>query len=194
MLKEVHKIVRQSGERRIIIANSAASIDESNKNDVVIDGSHFGLIVGEMALKAKKAGADLVLERGEVEALANNKKKQKKIAETYNFFIAEAPLMPIVGRVLGSTLGPRGRMPTPLHPTSNVGDYIERHRKMVLARLRGQPVIQCAVGNEISPDEQIAENVKTTLRSIERKLKRGDKNIRSVYLKTTMGSPAKVKM
>ena len=122
------------------------------------------------------------------------KKKQKKIAETYKFFIAEAPLMPIVGRVLGSTLGPRGRMPTPLIPTSNVGDYIERHRKMILVRLRGQPVIQCSVGNESSPDEQIAENVQTTLRSIERKLKRGDKNIRSVYLKTTMGSPAKVRM
>ena len=52
LIKEFHKIVKQSGERRIIIANSATSIDESNKNDVVVDGSHFGLNVGEMALKA----------------------------------------------------------------------------------------------------------------------------------------------
>jgi len=50
LVKEVHKVVKQSGGRRIIIANSATSIDENNKNDVVVDGSHFGLNVGEMAL------------------------------------------------------------------------------------------------------------------------------------------------
>jgi len=52
LIKEVHKIVKQSGERRIIIANSATSIDENNKNDVVVDGSHFGLNVGEMAFNS----------------------------------------------------------------------------------------------------------------------------------------------
>lgn len=56
MIKEVHKIVRQSGKRRIIIANSATSIDESNENDVVVDGSHFGRNVGEMAFNAKIRG------------------------------------------------------------------------------------------------------------------------------------------
>jgi len=52
LIKEVHNIIKQSGERRIIVANSATSIDEKNKNDVVVDGSHFGLNVGEMALAA----------------------------------------------------------------------------------------------------------------------------------------------
>lgn len=52
MVKEIHKIVRESRGRRIIIANSATSIDETNKNDVVVDGSHFGLNVGEMAQQA----------------------------------------------------------------------------------------------------------------------------------------------
>ena len=56
MVKEVHKIVRQSGERRIIIANSATSINESNENDVVVDGSHFGRNVGEMEFNAKIRG------------------------------------------------------------------------------------------------------------------------------------------
>jgi hypothetical protein len=52
LVKEVHKIVKQSEGRRIIIADSATSFDENNKNDVVVDGSHCGLNVGEMALKA----------------------------------------------------------------------------------------------------------------------------------------------
>ena len=56
LIKEVHKIVKQSGVRRIIIANSATSIDENNKNDVVVVGSHFGRNVGEMAFNAKIRG------------------------------------------------------------------------------------------------------------------------------------------
>ena len=56
MVKEVHKIVKESSGRRIIIANSATSIDESNKNDVVVDGSHFGINVGEMMVNARIRG------------------------------------------------------------------------------------------------------------------------------------------
>jgi len=148
---------------------------------------------GEMALKAKRAGGDLVMERSDLETLMGDKKKQKKLASAYDFFIAEAPLMPLVGKILGTTLGPKGRMPTPVPPTANIGEHIERHRKMVLIRLRGQPVLQCRVGTEDMPDEQIAENLQAVMTRIERRLKRGTKNIRSIRLKTTMGPPVKVK-
>ena len=149
---------------------------------------------GEMALKAKRTGANLVIKRGDLGALMGDKKKQKELAKTYDFFIAEAPLMPLVGKSLGSTLGPRGKMPTPVPPTANIADQIEKHRKMVLLRMRGQPVLQCRVGNENMADEEIAENIQTVVRRIEGKLKRGIKNIRSIRLKTTMGSPVKVAM
>jgi len=148
---------------------------------------------GEMALKARRAGADLVIERGDLEALTGDKKKQKKLADTYDFFIAEAPLMPLVGKSLGATLGPKGKMPTPVPPTANIADQIEKHRKMVFVRLRGQPVLQCRIGNESMSNEEIVENVQAVMRRIEGKLKRGIKNIRSIHLKTTMGRPVKVR-
>ncbi len=149
---------------------------------------------GEMALKAKKAGADLVMERNEVESLASDKKKQKQIVASYDLFLAEAPLMPVVGRSMGATLGPKGKMPTPLPPNANIEDQIQRQRKVVFIRLRGQPVLQSAVGTEDMTDDQIAENVQTVLRRLEGKLKRGAKNIRSIRLKTTMGQPVRIKM
>ncbi len=123
-----------------------------------------------------------------------DKKKQKKLANTFDFFIAEAPLMPLVGKSLGATLGPRGKMPTPVPPTANIVDQIEKHRKTVLLRIRGQPVLQCRVGNENMADEEIAENIQAVMKRIEGKLKRGIKNIRSIRLKTTMGTPIKVEM
>ena len=149
---------------------------------------------GEMAFKAKKAGASLVVERAALEALVGDKKKQKVLAKNYDFFIAEAPLMPLVGRSLGASLGPRGKMPTPVPPNANIKEQIEKHRKLVLVRMRGQPVLQCRVGNEDMADKEIAENVQAIMRRIEGKLKRGIKNVKSVYLKTSMGSAVKVAM
>lgn len=149
---------------------------------------------GEMALKAKKAGASLVVERAALEALVGDKKKQKDLAKNYDLFIAEAPLMPLVGRSLGASLGPRGKMPTPVPPNANIENQIKRHRKLVFVRMRGQPVLQCRVGNEDMADNEIAENVQAIVRRIEGKLKRGIKNVKSIYLKTSMGSAVKVAM
>jgi len=149
---------------------------------------------GELALKAKKADADLVMERSELEALAGDKKKQKKLAETYESFIAEAPLMPTVGRVLGAVLGPKGRMPTPVAPTVNIAEVIEKQRKTLLVRMRAQPILQCRIGTEDMPDEQIAENIQAVIRRLEGKLKRGLKNIRSLIIKTAMGPPIELKV
>ena len=149
---------------------------------------------GEMALKAKKANADLVIKKTELQALAGDKKKQKELAKAYDFFIAEAPLMPLVGKILGATLGPKGKMPTPVPPTANIAEHIKKHRKMVFIRVREQPVLQCRVGTENMEDNKIAENSQAVIRRVEGKLRRGIKNIRSIHLKTSMGSPIKMKM
>ena len=149
---------------------------------------------GELALKARKAGADLVIERAELEALAGDKKRQKSLVNDYDTFISEAPLMPTVGRVLGAVLGPKGRMPTPVAPNVNIADIIEKQRKIVQIRLRGQPVLQCRIGTEDMPDEQIAENIETVIRRLEGKLKRGLKNVRSIVIKTAMGPPIKMRI
>jgi len=149
---------------------------------------------GELALKAKKAGADLVMERRELEALAGDKKKRKALAQTYDFFIAEAPFMPLIGKILGSALGPKGRMPTPVSPTANIAEHIKKSRKTVMVRLRGQPVLQCRIGTDEMPEEQVAENIRAVLGRLEGKLKRGFRNVESIYIKTTMGLPVKIEI
>ncbi|UCH32761.1 MAG: 50S ribosomal protein L1 [Candidatus Bathyarchaeota archaeon] len=152
------------------------------------------IATGELALKAKKAGADLIMGKAELESLATDKKGQKKLANDYDSFIAEAPLMVLVGRTLGPTLGPRGKMPKPVPPSIDIKNQISRSGKTVTLRLRGQPTLQCAVGTEDMKDEEIAANVMAVVRRIEGKLKRGLKNISSICLKTTMGKPAKIKL
>lgn len=149
---------------------------------------------GDLALRARRGGADLVLEGSEIEGLMNDKKRQRQIAKSMDSFIAEAPLMPLVGRVFGAILGPRGKMPTPVAPTVNIEEEIGRHRRTVLVRTRGQPVLQCRVGTEGMSDDDLVENAQAVLSRVAGKLKRGLRNIESVYLKTTMGASVKVKV
>lgn len=148
---------------------------------------------GELALKARKARADLVIEKADLESLAGKKRELRKIANEHDFFIAEAPLMPTVGKVLGPVLGPRGKMPIPVPPTADIASLIEKHRKTVVVRLRNQPILQCRVGTENMKEEEIAENIQVILRSVEGKLKKGTKNIKCAYIKTSMGKPVKIK-
>jgi large subunit ribosomal protein L1 len=148
---------------------------------------------GEMAMKAKKADADHVVERSELEGLAGKKQEMRKIANGYDFFIAEAPLMPLVGKTLGSVLGPRGKMPVPVPPSADIAGLIAKHRKTVVVRMRSQPIIQSRIGMENMKDEDIADNIQSVLRVLEGKLKKGMKNIKFAYIKTAMGPPVKVK-
>jgi len=108
-------------------------------------------------------------------------------------FISEASLMPLVGRVLGPVLGPRGKMPIPVSPNSEIAVIIERNRKTIVVRMRNQPIIQCPIGTENQSDEELVDNIQTVLRVLEGKLKRGLKNIDVVFIKTSMGAPVKIK-
>lgn len=158
-------------------------------------GKNVGVCViatGGLSLRARRAGADIVLEREDLENLAGDKKRQRETAKKASFFIAEAPLMPLVGRVLGSILGPRGKMPTPVPPTADIEEIIERQRRMTRIRSRGQPTLECRVGTEDMSDRDLQDNIQAVIGRVERRLKRGMKNIDSVYLKLSMGPPIKV--
>jgi large subunit ribosomal protein L1 len=148
---------------------------------------------GELALKARRANADSVIERADLEGLAGKKKELRKLAEEYDIFISEAPLMPLVGRILGPVLGPRGKMPVPVAPNADIASLIAKHRKTIVVRMRNQPIIQCSVGTENMNEEELFDNIQAVLRVLEGKLKRGFKNIKLAYIKTSMGTPVKIK-
>jgi len=151
------------------------------------------IATGELALNARKAKVDKVMEKADLEGLAGKKKELRKIANTYDVFLSEAPLMPLVGRNFGPVLGPRGKLPVAVPPTADIATLIKKHRKTVVVRMRNQPIIQCAVGTVDMKEEQIVDNILAVLRVLEGKLKRGLKNIKFAFIKTSMGTPVKIK-
>jgi len=150
------------------------------------------IATGDLAVRAKKGGADLVLGRDELERLGREKKEARKIARQYDQFVSEAPLMPLVGKTLGPVLGPRGKMPLPVPPNVVVEDALSRQRRTVRIRVRDQPVVQCRVGTDDMSTEKIIENIEAVVAAVEGKLERGLGNVGSLMIKPTMGSPIKV--
>jgi large subunit ribosomal protein L1 len=148
---------------------------------------------GEFALKARNAQADYVIEKADLEGLAGKKKDLRKLAEAYDVFVSEAPLMPLVGRILGPVLGPRGKMPIPVPPNADINAVIVKNRKTVVVRMRAQPIIQVSFGTEQMKDEELVDNAQAILRVLDGKLKRGLKNVKYVFIKTSMGEPVKIK-
>lgn len=146
---------------------------------------------GELALQAKKV-ADLVITREDLEELAKNKKAAKKIIEEHDFFVAQTDLMPLIGKYLGTIIGPRGKMPKPIPVNAPVQQAVERLRRTVRIRTKEKPVLHVCVGTEDMEDKKLTENIEAVLKFIERKLERGLAGIKSVYLKTTMGPSVKI--
>jgi large subunit ribosomal protein L1 len=148
---------------------------------------------GELAMKARQAKVDKVLEKADLDELAGKKKELRKLANDYGVFLSEAPLMSLVGRTLGPVLGPRGKLPVPVPPNADIAPLIVKHQKTIVVRMRNQPIIQCAVGTADMNEEELVDNIQAVLRVIEGKLKRGLKNIKFAFIKTSMGSPVKIK-
>jgi len=148
---------------------------------------------GSQLIDAKEAGAEKVVDKNELENIVRDKKLAKKLAQNFDFFVASAPLMPIIGRNLGKYLGPRGKMPKPVPPTAPIKPVIDSLRQTAKVRLRQSPVIHTRIGTVDMDSKVLAENAMAVIRAIERKLEKGENNIRSVFIKTTMGPAIKVK-
>ena len=142
---------------------------------------------GDMGTKAKRANADRVMNEEEITKIGSNKRESRKFINKYDFFLADTKLMPIIGKVLGQLLGPRGKMPTPIPFNASIESFLERFRDSIKIRTKGSLSLSCKIGDETMDDDALASNANTIISSIEKKLPNGSKNIKKIMFKTTMG-------
>ncbi|MEF8806596.1 50S ribosomal protein L1 [Natronomonas sp.] len=146
---------------------------------------------GETALRAEEV-ADDVLDSDDLEDLGDDDDAAKDLAEETDFFIAEESMMQDIGRYLGTVLGPRGKMPTPLDPDDDVVETVNRMKNTVQVRSRDRRTFHTRVGAEDMDAEDISDNIDVILRRLFTDLEKGPQNIDAVYVKTTMGPAVEV--
>ncbi|WP_297981244.1 50S ribosomal protein L1 [uncultured Methanobrevibacter sp.] len=147
---------------------------------------------GELALSAKNAGVDLVISKEDLQEFGKDRKAAKKIVNSVDSFIAQADMMPLVGRFLGPILGPRNKMPKPVPSSAKIEPLLERVQSTIKVGVKQQPSIQILVGTQDMDDEKLAENIEAVLAILDRNLEKGRNQIKSMYIKATMGSVVRV--
>jgi len=127
----------------------------------------------------------------------NDKKKLKKLVDKYDFFIAQAKLMPKVATVFGRVLGPAGKMPSPQMgillnaDEKSINELKEKINTNLRIRAK-EASIKLAIGKENMKDEEIVENAVSVYNELIKALPRDKENIKNVEIKFTMTKPVKI--
>jgi len=153
------------------------------------------LVAAELAEQAKSI-CDSVIMSDSFERY-KDKKEVKKIANSFDFFIAQANIMPKVASAFGRIFGTRGKMPNPksgsvVPPNANLKPLYEKLQRTVRANAKSAPLIQCPIGTEDMDANDIADNALTVYNALLQALPNEKHNIKDIYIKLTMGKPVKV--
>ena len=146
---------------------------------------------GEMAAISKKI-VDTVISPEQIDEYSENKREARKLADKFDFFVAETGLMATIGKSLGVVLGPRGKMPRPIPPQADIARIIKSLTNLVPVRSKDRPTFHVPFGNVSMSQEQLADNLETILKRVESNLDRGNDNIASIWVKTTMGKAVRL--
>ncbi|MBK70777.1 MAG: 50S ribosomal protein L1 [Euryarchaeota archaeon] len=148
---------------------------------------------GEMSTKAKAAGIE-VIDPSQIEDIGGNRQQARKMANKYDFFLSEIPHMGTVGRFLGVVLGPRGKMPRPVPPNVDPGMIASGLKDTAIVRSRDKVTFHTAMGSREQGIVDLTANGMAIWNRVVGKLERGAGNIRSCYVKTSMGPSIKVEV
>ncbi|MBU1622363.1 MAG: hypothetical protein KKH52_00540 [Nanoarchaeota archaeon] len=124
-------------------------------------------------------------------------KQLKKLADSYDYFIAQANLMPKVAQNFGKVLGIKGKMPNPklgcvVPPNANLEALKTKLTNTVRLQAKKATNLQCLVGKETQPDEEIIDNVLTVYQTVLKALPNEEQNVKNSQLKLTMSKPIKI--
>ncbi|MFW6283447.1 MAG: hypothetical protein ACOC1P_05340 [Minisyncoccales bacterium] len=157
-------------------------------------------------IRNKKIGAFFETKNPKIDTITeadfkkySNKKEAKKFVRNYDFFIAQAKLMPKVATNFGKVLGPAGKMPSPqLGIISEINDKSieelkEKINKNIKLRLI-EPSIKVSIGKSDMEREKLIENINSFYKEVLKLLPREKENIKDIKIKYTMSKPHKIEI
>jgi large subunit ribosomal protein L1 len=127
------------------------------------------------------------------------KNKLKQLAKKYDFFIAQAKLMPKVATVFGKVLGPSGKMPSPqlgilLNADEKaIAEVKEKINTSIKIKLK-EASIKLSIGKQNMKDSEIIENAMAIYNELLKHLPKERDNVKNLEIKFTMTKPIKIKL
>ena len=154
-----------------------------------------GMVGAELSEQSKKTFNHTII--SEDFDKYKDKKMIKKLAREYDYFVAQANLMPKIATVFGRYLGPLGKMPNPkagciVLPNANLEPIKAKLSQSIHIQAKVIPLVQLGVGKEETKDEDIADNILAIYDQVVHHLPQEKQNIKSAYVKLTMGKSVRV--
>ncbi|XP_071826068.1 large ribosomal subunit protein uL1-like isoform X2 [Apostichopus japonicus] len=124
--------------------------------------------------------------------LNKNKKLVKKLAKKYDAFLASDSLIKQIPRLLGPGLNKAGKFPTLLTHSEQMTDKIEDVKATIKFQMKKVLCLAVAVGHVKMSDEDLLANITLAINFLVSLLKKNWQNVRSLYIKSTMGRPQRI--
>lgn len=127
-----------------------------------------------------------------LKALNKDKKLVKKLARKYNAFLASDSVLRQLQRILGPGLNKAGKFPTLLGKNEDISAKVLELQSQVKFQLKKVLCMGVAVGNVKLTEDQLVANIERSINFLISLLKKGWQNIKSLYIKTSMGAAVQI--
>ncbi|XP_070540568.1 large ribosomal subunit protein uL1-like [Ptychodera flava] len=124
--------------------------------------------------------------------LNKNKKLVKKLAKKYDAFLASDSLIKQIPRLLGPGLNKAGKFPTLLTHNESMANKIEEVKATIKFQMKKVLCLAVAVGHIEMSDDDLVANTNLAINFLVSLLKKNWQNVRSLYVKSTMGKPQRL--
>jgi len=128
----------------------------------------------------------------DLKMLNKNKKLVKRLAQSFDAFIASQELIPQIPRLLGPGLNKAGKFPTLCPQSEQLDNKADEIRSQVKFQLKKYLCLGCAVAHVGMTSEQVRQNCLMSINFLVSLLKKNWNNVKSLTLKSTMGKPQRV--
>lgn len=128
----------------------------------------------------------------DLKKLNRNKKLVKKLANKYNAFLASETVIRQIPRLLGPGLNKAGKFPGLLAHGDDIQGKINDLHSTIKFQLKKVLCLGVAVGNAGQTPEQLLKNILLAINYLVSLLKKNWQNVKSLNIKTTMGTPRRV--
>ncbi|KAJ3271241.1 hypothetical protein HK104_004720 [Borealophlyctis nickersoniae] len=141
--------------------------------------------------QAKVIGLDFMSVE-DLKKLNKNKKLIKKLAKKYDAFLASEALIKQIPRLLGPGLSKAGKFPTPVSHADSLEDKVSELKSTIKFQLKKVLCLGVAVGHVSMTEDQLVTNIMMSINFLVSLLKKNWQNVKSLFIKTTMGKPVRV--
>merc|ERR1711924_492959 len=127
-----------------------------------------------------------------LKALNKDKKKVKKLACKYSFFLASGSIMKQIPRLLGPTMHKLGKFPTLVEHAEDLMEKIDSIKGTVKFQLKKVLTLGVAVAHVDMAPDQCYVNIMITVNFLVSLLKKNWQNIKTLHVKSTGGSSKRI--